>query len=1533
MKGLLFVVAPLLVACDVSCSEITEVCPQSKKPNATKSAALLQLVALTNKDWTASTCYGELSAVAMEEGAGIGDKIETLSLQDCQRSCTDEPQCQSFAFCPHFEGCWLKEKSMSAGEPTKDFFDCKTYFKTPCGTTPPPSPTPSPPGSMGLLSWDAAYAKASAMVARMNSAEKYSMMKGLEEAWPNHQFTWPYYVGNTAAIPRLGIPSLNMFDAGNGFSTKYDELIGTVTCWPSQLALAASWDTQLVSEVASAIAEEFLGKGANVLLGPSINVHRVARNGRNFEYLSGEDPYLGARLVEAYLKGVHSHSGIIAVVKHAFLNHQETNRHKVSMSVDDKTLWELYYPPWKAAVNAGVGSVMCAYNKIDGIYSCSNAQRLKSDLKGTMGFRGFVMSDWWATEDNSVEEGLDQMQPGSMDGDLFSPGALASIRSGAIDESVVRILASMYRHDLFSKSWCIPASSDCANLLRQNVATPAHALQAEKAATESIVLLQNKGSVLPISRSVKTIAIVGKAAAAGTRPRGSAWNVGDYYSGGGSGHLTAAEVVTPLQGLRERALALGMTVVSDTSGSAASATEKAREADLTIVVAATTCGEDNDRPNLLLDDDVETLISSVAATNVPTIVVVQAPGTVLMPWRDEVDGIAIMFLGGQSTGAAWANILFGDAVPVGRLPLVIPQSEDDTIKPDQDLSVKYTEGMSTSYRRPNAIPAYPFGHGLTYTNFKYGKPRSSLCEEDWCVDLEIENVGQVAAPEVVQLYLELPSEAGWPTPLLKGFQKTATLSPGSSETVSFRLTGEDRSYYADLPGASWMQVAKEACIAHIGASSTDIRHTIQGSEVSTVPSTTTSTTAPIARLFSPVDGGSGRACRGEGGQDSATFYSIQSAGSLGDCKDLCAAVTGCRGIEWNPNGRCEVWTTAVATSKAAAGYTCLRTSASPGTTLSPRTGSIFLPVDGGVDRACRGESGQNLATFYTIQSAGSIDACKALCDAVQECKGIEWNPNGRCEIWTSTIAATKVAVGYTCMLVETRTSQSPGRTSSTVTTSAAPEISSKDCCKDFSVWPNVDNGVTCGRCTALVLTAPYSGRCDKYCESFGLTCTSAAEEENDNCEVKYTARCDEEISGTSDMLCQCNALPVSQECTRADTTPFPQPSTTRVPLSAAWFGVGKVTDPAFWETMRGIGFSPTDHRGSEWFMSRDNPSMARLDDALTKLVTNGFTMIRTWRTGTYEEKVLERIRARNLNIKVQFGVDIDNDGHAEQLIDTAVQVASKYPEHTLGLSVGNERIGLTRQLTAQQVLRHAQYAKREYGIPVTYNFFEYTIPSMSNQDLDLVRGLDYINVHLYGHHHGERYDGSWTPQKQLLAVRDEQTELLSKLGAINKCIIIGETGWQSRGYAASSVSKAQEYYIAITRHVYSKGPDSPALSMFYFNLNDEAWKGGDDAWGLYVQGDGERIGETGTGNAKFPVTKVSDILNPSQNVYEKSSLAGGWGGWCTCPDGQRYNVGDRLDGCQHGPASLACEGGVPEECNKVEEAQRTGMMVTCSRPA
>jgi len=894
--------------------------------------------------------------------------------------------------------------------------------------TPSPSPTPLPTEPM---SWDAAYIEAEMMLAKMTNAEKHSLMRGIPESW-DAGFYNGYYVGNTPAILRLGIPSLNMYDAGNGFSTKADGLIGTVTCFPSQLAMAATWNTELVSTVAAAIAKEFEGKGSNVILGPSINVHRVARNGRNFEYLSGEDPYLGATLVKAWLDGAHSRPGMITVAKHAFLNHQETNRHDVSSTVDEKTLWELYYPPWKAAVDAGVGSVMCAYNRIDGIYSCSSNQRMNVDLKTRMGFRGFVMSDWWAAQSTSaVKDGLDQVQPGNQDG-LFSSDQLSQQPQSAIDESAKRILATMYHRSVFGRGTCTNGAG-CVSALGNNVATEAHASLAHEAATSSVVLLQNLNAVLPVSTaSVQKIAVVGSAQAAPTRPQGSRWFVGDYYSGGGSGHITASQVITPLDGIRDRAAELGIEVISTLDKNQAASI--AQQADLTIVVGATSSGESEDRPNLRLDDGVDELIVAVSAVSSRTIVLAQSPGALVMPWRQQVDAIAIMFLGGQATGSAWASIIFGDAVPTGRLPVTIPESESDTIAPSQSLSVNYDEGLATSYRNKRLNAAFPFGHGLTYTQFAYGVPTGWLCGSSWCIEVEIKNEGPTAAPDVVQLYLEFPEQAGQPSPILKGFRRTQVLQPNEVETISFEVTPQDLSYYSPQL-ASWVQVSIESCTAHIGASSSDIRHSVAGKDSQSISTTVTSTqtvtgispsttslTTPLP--FTPVDGGDGRACRGASASDNLEeYYQIfTGVSSIEDCKAKCIGDPECKGIEHNSgSGRCEVWVRpeGIDASVPFQGYTCLRYG-SMATTTPLVTPLPFTPVDGGDGRACRGASASdNLEEYYQIfTGVSSIEDCKAKCIGDPECKGIEHNSgSGRCEVWVRPggIDASVPFQGYTCL--------------------------------------------------------------------------------------------------------------------------------------------------------------------------------------------------------------------------------------------------------------------------------------------------------------------------------------------------------------------------------------------------------------------------------------------------------------------------------------------------------------------------------------
>lgn len=637
-----------------------------------------------------------------------------------------------------------------------------------------------------------------------------------------------WYVGNTPAISRLGIPSLNMQDAAGGFRPYWNELTGTVTCWPSLLSMAATFDDDLVHTFAVALGEEFRGKGANVILGPSINVHRVARNGRNFEYLSGEDPYLGARLVKQYVNGVQSNK-VATVMKHYALNHQETQRNSYSSSADLKTMKELYMPPYMAAIEAGVSAVMCSYNLVDGAHACASSELLNGELKGDGHFQGFVQSDWGATHSTSVTSGLDMDMPMAPDG-YFDPSALSAVAPSAINASAKRIVAVMYRMDMFTNTKCAPPN--CETYLRTNVSTAAHQQIARDGATASVVLLKNDNATLPISHEyVSTIAVVGAAAVGAifnpTSGQGhGGWNTGDYYSGGGSGHVAAGYVVTPLAGITAAAHAAGITVVSSTSNDASAAAAVAATADLTIVLAATTSGEAMDRSSLALDDNADSLISTVVGAAKKTIVLVQTPGAFTSPWRNDVDAIATMFLGGQMTGLAWGDILFGVVAPSGRLPIMLPASESDAIAVTSSTTIRYTEGLATSYRASSFTAAYPFGHGLTYATFTYGTPTVATCGALPCVQMSVTHDGGAAsmcATATPQVYLEFPQAAAQVAPVLKGFVKTRRLCAGQSQQVTFEFTQRDFSYY-DAATRAWVQVAKVT--AHVGASSADIKHSI-----------------------------------------------------------------------------------------------------------------------------------------------------------------------------------------------------------------------------------------------------------------------------------------------------------------------------------------------------------------------------------------------------------------------------------------------------------------------------------------------------------------------------------------------------------------------------------------------------------------------------------------------------------------------------------------------------------------------------------
>jgi len=706
-------------------------------------------------------------------------------------------------------------------------FDGACTFQTPA-TVPKQAKAPPEP-----ITWNEAYASAKATLMQMTADEKMTLMRGV--GWAGTSLGKWWYVGNTAAIPRLRIPALNMQDAAGGFRTYWNELVGTVTGWPSLLSLASTWDPDAVMAFGSALGEEFAGKGANGILGPSVDVHRVARGGRNFELMSGEDPFLGSKYAKAYVQGVQS-KGVFAVMKHWIFNSQETNRETESSVVDEKTAWELYYPPFQAAVEAGVSAAMCSYNRVDGVHSCSNRKQLQEVLKQRMGFRGFVQSDWWATHDTSLQQGLDQEMPSTDRAVFFSPTSLGSQPATATDDAATRILAVVHRMNLSSSKGCAPPG--CETMFRTNVTTPPHVALARSLAMESIVLLKNKDAALPIlPESVKSVAVIGSAAVATAyNPNGgdqgaNGWSYGDYYSGGGSGHVVAGNLVNTLSGIKKRAALAGIRVIESTTDDVVQGVAAAKEADVAVVVGGTTSGESMDRANLNLDHNIDQLIMAVASVNRRTVVLTQIPGAVLMPWRDHVAAILALFLGGQETGTAWGAVLFGDHAPTGRLPITIPATEADTIAPGNGPVVAYTEGMSTGYRNRDFIYAFPFGHGLTYTVFDYLKLKARSCSGDpdatqqivVCIDVPVKNVGSRSARTVAQLYLEFAAEVGHPAPILKGFQRTGILPPGKSSAVTFRLSRHDLSFYV-ADQSKWVEAT--VATAHIGESSEDIRQIV-----------------------------------------------------------------------------------------------------------------------------------------------------------------------------------------------------------------------------------------------------------------------------------------------------------------------------------------------------------------------------------------------------------------------------------------------------------------------------------------------------------------------------------------------------------------------------------------------------------------------------------------------------------------------------------------------------------------------------------
>ena len=645
--------------------------------------------------------------------------------------------------------------------------------------------------------------RAALLVAAMTLDEKIAMVHG-----SNH----PPYVGAITNNSRLGIPALRLQDGPAGVG---DGLQG-VTALPAPALLAATWDTALARQYGEILGTEAKGKGVDVILGPMVNIARVPQSGRAFEML-GEDPFLASKLVADLVPGIQS-QGVIANAKHFVGNEQETTRGNSNSQIDERTLHEIYLPPFRAAVCAGVGSIMTAYNRVNHPWS-GQTPLLGAVVKGMWNFAGFMVCDWGANFDvvPAAQNGLDLEMPQDVH---FGAPLKSAIQNGdlpesQLDEMVQRITATMFRFGIFDNP-----TTDAPNAV---VTTPAHAQFAFDAASQGMVLLTNSSGLLPLNpASVHSIAVIGSIAG-----NDSIW------VGGGSAQVYLPYYDVPVNAISNRATNITVTYSPGDGASITQAVQLAQQSDVAIVCVGELTGEGTDRTSLSLPTNQDALVTSIAQANPNTIVVMYVSGATLMPWIGQVRSAIVAWYPGQENGRPLAAILFGDVNPSGKLPVTFPVASNEvpanTIAqfPGTNLEVSYSERLLVGYRwydSSNVAPRFPFGHGLSYTTFSYSNLSVSSVSPSGqvTVELDLRNTGSRSGAEVVQLYLGLPPAAGEPPRQLKGFQKVL-LAPGELRHLKFNLLWEDLACW-DVAAHAW-KVPVGSAEVFVGSSSRDIRLT------------------------------------------------------------------------------------------------------------------------------------------------------------------------------------------------------------------------------------------------------------------------------------------------------------------------------------------------------------------------------------------------------------------------------------------------------------------------------------------------------------------------------------------------------------------------------------------------------------------------------------------------------------------------------------------------------------------------------------
>ena len=690
-----------------------------------------------------------------------------------------------------------------------------------------------------------------AVLAALTLEEKASLLSG-RGAW------------ETAGIERLGIGSVTLTDGPHGVRMQADaehfslDASLPATCFPTAAALGSSWDVALLTRVGEALGAESRAAGVAVLLGPGINIKRSPLCGRNFEYLS-EDPVLSGHLGAALVRGIQSR-GVGASAKHFAANNQETDRMRVSADVDERTLREIYLAGFEHVVTtARPWTVMASYNKVNGVHAAENGWLLTEVLREEWGFDGLVVSDWGAVTDPvaAVAAGLDLEMPttsGASAARLVEAVKAGRIEEAVLDRAAARLLGLLDR---------VAAAAEPA----RDVDLERHHALARLAAAESAVLLKNEDAILPLDpapAAPMTVAVIGEIARA------------PAFQGAGSSQVNPTRVDNALAGLTEAAgenLRLSFSpgyAVSGQSDQAlvTEAVSAAEVADVAVVFLGLPEGTESegfDREHIDLPDVQLALLEAVAEVNRNVVVVLANGGVVrVAPWEEHARAILEGWLNGQAGGGAIADLLFGRANPCGRLAETIPLRLQDTPAylnfPGDSAAVTYGERLYVGYRYYDAkdMPvSYPFGHGLSYTAFRYSDLRITVDGEGEeavvRLQLTLANTGAMAGKEVVQVYVgDVASSVDRPIRELKAFAKVE-LAAGESAVVNFELRARDLSFFSPVHHR-WVLEGGEFEIS-VGGSSRDLPLTATVTVHSAALSGPVTLASPVAEWLAHPAGG------------------------------------------------------------------------------------------------------------------------------------------------------------------------------------------------------------------------------------------------------------------------------------------------------------------------------------------------------------------------------------------------------------------------------------------------------------------------------------------------------------------------------------------------------------------------------------------------------------------------------------------------------------------------------------------------------